>query len=200
MKEIRFRAKIMDSDEWCIGVPVPTHFGCGYMLDTRITPEFYDSRLSFEKGSVFPIKEDTIGQYTGLKDSKGVDIYVGDILKFDDSNGIWMSSVVFTRGLFGLDVCKRKQIKNPEKWDKTYDRVESRHWGIEWGYEETGTAFTYRAPLAKSTLYNEEPCDYESSEYKKWHEKFGWGEYRVDAEIIGNIYDNQELLKSEEIK
>lgn len=155
MREILFRGKRIDNGEWITGV--------------------------FEPDLVF---KDTIGQYSGLMDKNGKKIFEGDILCFDDEEGIWCAPVVFTRGLFGLDTCSPKQIKNPPGWDKPYDCVNARRWGCKWGYEEFGTAYTYRQPLAIATLCRD-------NEYFKRHEEFGWDNYFVDAEVIGNIYENE---------
>jgi len=179
----------------------------GKIIDTTDNGKWAYGDLSQQNGNCY-IKENhiyktinpqTIGQYSGLKDLNGVKVFSGDIVQFNDNCGTWISVVIFTRGLFGLDVCKVKQIKNPEDWDKPYDKVKSRWWSAHWGYEEIGTAFEYRTPLAKRTLYAEgKPGDHETynkSDYYAWHEKHGWGEYRLDAEIVGCIHDTPELLE-----
>ena len=179
---IKFRGKHIDTEKW--------NYGDFRQLDNScaIVEHYHTAR---------PIDPNTVGQFTGLYDKNGKEIYEGDILQFDDNCGIWIDSVVFERGLFGLDI-HPKQIKNPEGWDKTYDKVMSRWWSSKWGYEEFGTAFTYRTPLAKSTLYEGKMEDYENSEYYKIHKQHGFGEYYVFADIVGNIHDNPELMKGGE--
>ena len=140
---------------------------------------------------VWQVDPDTVGQFTGLYDRNGKEIYEGDFLQFDDDCGIWVDSVVFERGLFGLGTHPR-QIKNPDDWDKPYDKVRSRWWSSKWGHEEFGTAFTYRTPLAERTLYEGKNEDYENSEFYKIHKQHGFGKYYVFADIVGNIHDNPE--------
>ena len=184
MREIKFRA-------WD-GKQMLTEENFGFVVSD------YDSIIKLDEYGWTEHGVDCVEQYTGLKDKNGKEIYEGDILRFDDDNGIWQAPVVFERGLFGLDVYHAKQIKNPDGWDKKYDKVDTRWWAIVWGYEETGTAFTYRTPLAKATIFKGSPEEYENSEQKKLYEKFGYGDYYVMAEVIGNIHENPELLGGEE--
>lgn len=137
---------------------------------------------------------------TGLADKNADMICEGDIIRFDDDNGIWQAPVVFERGLFGLDVYHPKQIKNPEDWDKEYDKVDTRWWSTVWGYGEAGTAFTYRTPLAKATIFKGSPEEYEKSEQKELYEKFGYGNYYVMAEVVGNIHEPLKDFRPEHLK
>ena len=123
------------------------------------------------------------------------EIYEGDVLRFNDDCGIWQAAVEFERGLFGLDVMYPKQIENPKDWAQPHDKIESRWWACEWGYEEFGTAFSYRQPLAKRTIHRGKMDDYRGSELESWHKKYGFDKYVVWAEIVGNRYDNKELLE-----
>ena len=66
MREIKFKGKT-DSGKWCFG----------YFLHDRQRGRFVITDGLLEINRVNP---DTVGQYTGLKDKNGKEIYDGDIL------------------------------------------------------------------------------------------------------------------------
>lgn len=72
MREIKFRAKTVTTDSWVYG-----HYA------------FVDGFHVMYEGTSNPviIKLNTLGQYTGLKDVNGYEIYEGDILYALDDNG-----------------------------------------------------------------------------------------------------------------
>ena len=94
-------------------------------------------------------KEATIQQYTGLNDSKGKEIYEGDIVKehhFED-------------------------------------------WGDKIGYEYIGIV-VYKE-YSDDILY----AGYKTIPAKNQNTKFRGNAIQSDCEVIGNVFENSELLK-----
>jgi len=129
MRDIEFRGKQTDNGEWVYGVPTKDGRGEMVMVENIFECEEYNCRGA----NCLYVDENTIGQYIGLKDRKGTNIFEGDIVK---------------------RVCFGKM--------SIYQIV----------YDNDLTSFIGQAGVRFTTF------DYGSTEF----------------EVIGNIYDNPELL------
>ena len=81
MREIKFRGKRLDNGEWLYGSLLVSHFKDDKKERYFITQ--FSGNYTFEH----EVNPATVGQFTGLKDKNGRDIWEGDIFK-EDGSGI----------------------------------------------------------------------------------------------------------------
>jgi uncharacterized phage protein (TIGR01671 family) len=135
MRKIKFRGKDY-MNKWRIGDLVQEKWGQGIAIMIK------------KNKTAWSVLEDTVGQYTGLKDKNGKEIYEGDIVLYED----WEMATENGRG----DMFINKGI-------------------IE--YNESNCCFNI---TEKQTIDNSDVL-FEDTDC---------------IEVIGNIYDNKELLNN----
>ena len=142
-REIKFRGQKLNSNEWVYG---SLAYFFNNKKNTCIMPNCYFGTRDFGEqdeqgkpiiedemalGGFINVKPETVGQFTGLYDKNGKEIYEGDVIKY-------------TQHHFNTDMTKEKVKVVKWKYDK-------------WGVYETNAG-------------------------------------ESDIEIIGNIYQNPELI------
>ncbi|MDR4986176.1 YopX family protein [Bacillus cereus] len=90
MREIKFRAKTATTNSWVYG-----HYA------------FVDGyHVIYENGRPLIIRLNTLGQYTGLKDKNGKEIYEGDILAVGSED--YLMQVIWISESWGYEVIKNE--------------------------------------------------------------------------------------------
>lgn len=96
-RKIKFRGFVLETED---SVLRPNIWVYGDLLhNQRGLPSETIYKYSIWSGLLYYVDPESVGEFTGLQDSEGVDIYEGDVLQVDES---YINYVIFDKGLFQL--------------------------------------------------------------------------------------------------
>lgn len=108
MREIKFRGKAFFDGAWVYG----HYFRDGAHNEI--------ARIRQSDGKVSSVTPSTVGQYTGVKDVNGTEIYEGDILQSKRDNVKGVHLVIWYKNGFQIEFRFRRSYRGEEYEDKNH--------------------------------------------------------------------------------
>lgn len=158
MREILFRGKRRDNDEWVYG-----YYVCLNGKEHRIYSGFAETDCGDYYPDWYEVIPDTVGQFTGITDRNGTKVFEGDILLIHQ---FLFDGTEYEKELIGKVVYDNEQACYAVD-SCIHDEIQK-----YMGYDDTAEFVKEKIPLC--LLY---------------------GLHEESYTIIGNIFDNPELLE-----
>lgn len=112
MREIKFKGKRKDTDEWVYGFLVNTKNKSFMICNVVEGPIKLDSGEDLEiTNNLFEVIPESVGQFTGLRDDDNSELYVGDIIEHKaPGRGLpYTGEIFFNEGNYQMNA-------DPIKW------------------------------------------------------------------------------------
>lgn len=147
--------------KWYYGLP------CHIQTDKHSAKRGWYISNSVGIATAYDIRPETLGQFTGLKDKNGKEIYEGDVIENYVSDKPYSAKRKYCKVLYEVKYHEQKSADN-----------------------EHNNKILAKDPSA----FNTSPCFYGKNILnEKGYGCYSWSEF-AGCEVIGSIYENPELL------